>query len=485
MIFNSYLFLLAFLPLVLAIFVMLVRMKAGTALISFLALASLVFYGAWNPAYLPLLLASIGLNFLHGRLIMALRSPWRLVLLCSGLALNLGLLGYYKYANFFLGNVVDVTGGHFIRLDIILPLAISFFTFQQIAYLVDTYRGLCEERSFARYLLFVSFFPQLIAGPIVHHKEMMPQFNLHSITDQLDTKIGHGIIFLVLGLAKKVLIADSLAPYAIDVFDVQEAPVFADAWLGTLAYTLQLYFDFSGYTDMAIGVALLFGIRLPDNFNSPYQATSIVDFWRRWHMTLSRFLRDYLYIPLGGNRHGTGRRYLNLAATMLLGGLWHGAAWTFVIWGALHGLMVVLNHGWHYVQRKLGLGWLAGKPVYRLACWGLTLLAVMHCWVVFRADSVERAVLIYRAMYSPGSEVVTLGSAQPVPYGLLLLASAIALILPNIKWLLTANQGAPAWLVQGRDWLPGSRLAAVAVACLAVFIITRLDSFSEFLYFQF
>ncbi len=485
MIFNSYLFLLAFLPLVLVGFAILVRMNAGAAVIGFLCLASLLFYSAWNPAYLPLLLGSICLNYLHGRLIMAGGAPWRLVLLWSGVSLNLGLLGYYKYANFFLASVAEVSGRDFAGLDIILPLAISFFTFQQIAYLVDTYRGLCEERSFGRYLLFVGFFPQLIAGPIVHHKEMMPQFNLASINRQLDVKITHGIIFLVVGLAKKVLIADSLAPYAIDVFDVQQAPVFADAWLGTLSYTLQLYFDFSGYTDMAIGIALLFGIRLPDNFDSPYQAKSIVDFWRRWHMTLSRFLRDYLYIPLGGNQKGAGRRYANLMATMLLGGLWHGAAWTFVIWGAMHGVLLVLNHGWHYVQRRARLLWLADRSLYRLLCWGLTLLAVMHCWVMFRAPSLEHAMLIYRAMYSPGVDATARTSLQQVPFELLLLASAIALFLPNIGRFLTVVENGPGWLGQWRERVVSSRLAAVGVACLAVYIITRLDSFSEFLYFQF
>jgi D-alanyl-lipoteichoic acid acyltransferase DltB (MBOAT superfamily) len=485
MIFNSYLFLLVFLPLVLIGFTLLVRLNSGTAAIGFLSLASLVFYSAWNPVYLPLLLLSIGLNYLHGRLILPCNGRWRTALLCSGITFNLGLLAYFKYANFFLATATDLGGGNFQPLDVVLPLAISFFSFQQIAFLVDTYRGLCEERSFGRYLLFVAFFPQLIAGPIVHHKEMMPQFKLAVMMQGREIKMTHGVIFLVLGLAKKVLIADSLAPYAIDVFDQQESVSFADAWLGTLAYTLQLYFDFSGYTDMAIGIALLFGIRLPDNFDSPYQARSIVDFWRRWHMTLSRFLRDYLYIPLGGNRRGRGRRYVNLTLTMLLGGLWHGAAWTFVIWGAMHGLLLVVNHGWHYVQRRTGLTSLAESFTYRAFCWALTLLAVMHCWVMFRAPSLDRAMKIYTAMYSPGDRAGELAFPQQVPYALLVLATLVALYLPNIKRMLGAFEAYPNWPGLRSGASAAGRAAALALACLAVYVVTMLDSFSEFLYFQF
>ncbi len=279
-------------------------------------------------------------------------------LLFVAVAANLAALAYFKYADFFLRTAVNLTGADIPLLGVVLPLGISFFTFTQIAYLVDVHAGKVIERNPIHYGLFVTYFPHLIAGPVLHHAEMMPQFRLAEIYRPYLRNFAIGLTFLCLGLAKKVLVADSVAPLANAVFGLgPEVELAASAaWLGVIAYTLQIYFDFSGYSDMAVGLSLLFGVRLPYNFNSPYQAWNITEFWRRWHMTLSRFLRDYLYVPLGGNRLGRTRRYVNLMVTMLLGGLWHGASWTFVVWGGLHGAYLVVNHAWQWLKEKSGWG---------------------------------------------------------------------------------------------------------------------------------
>jgi D-alanyl-lipoteichoic acid acyltransferase DltB (MBOAT superfamily) len=338
---------------------------------------SFVFYARWHPPDLIVITLSILLNYALG---VALR--WRpsgarhaSLLLAIGVTANLAALAYFKYANFLLGNFGAITGRHFTPLKIILPLGISFFTFTQIAFLVVAYQGKAEELGFFRYCLFVAFFPHLIAGPIVHHAELMPQFAHKGAKRWTPPNVDIGLAFLSLGLFKKVALADSCAPWADPVFNAANSVTCFDAWRGAVAYTMQLYFDFSGYSDMAIGLAMLFNIRLPDNFNSPYKSVSIVDFWRRWHMTLSRFLWDYLYIPLGGNRKGEARRLFNLMVTMLLGGIWHSAGWTFAVWGGYHGALLVLNHAWF--DRN--------KPLPPILARALTFLAVMVGWVIFRA----------------------------------------------------------------------------------------------------
>src|SRR4029078_5020437 len=278
----------------------------------------------------------------------------RKTFLAVGVTANLAALGYFKYVNFFLANLSALRETQTSVVAVVLPLGLSFFIFQKIALLVDASKGEVQHFSPLSYTLFVSFFPQLIAGPIVHHKEMMPQFAARARMQVVD--FAKGLTLFVIGLAKKVLIADTIAQVSNPIFDRAAAgivPGVLESWTGALAYTLQLYFDFSGYSDMALGLALLFGIHLPINFHSPYQARNSIEFWRRWHITLSRFLRDYLYIPLGGNRHGHVRRYINLAITMLLGGLWHGAAWTFVVWGALHGLYLAANHAWVAFRNRM------------------------------------------------------------------------------------------------------------------------------------
>jgi D-alanyl-lipoteichoic acid acyltransferase DltB (MBOAT superfamily) len=336
MLFNSAEFLFFFLPLLLFAFFRLGRHNRRLAAF-WLTAGSLFFYGWWNPAYLGLLLSSIVFNYLVGYTIARgddIGSSRRKRLLALGITVDLALLGYYKYANFFVDSVNAAFGTNYAILEIVLPLGISFFTFTQIAFLVDAARGEAKEFDFVHYSLFVTYFPHLIAGPVLHHKEMMPQFGQASTYRFSHEHLTVGLTVFAIGLFKKVVLADGVAPFASSVFAAAERGEVLglfQAWGGTLAYSLQLYFDFSGYSDMAIGLSYMIGVRLPINFNSPYKSVNIADFWRRWHMTLSRFLRDYLYIPLGGNRKGSVRRYVNLMTTMLLGGLWHGAGWTFVL----------------------------------------------------------------------------------------------------------------------------------------------------------
>ena len=359
MLFTSGEFLFVFLPITLLVFFAAARFAGKAAAAAWLAVASLVFYGYWRIEHTLLLVISIAVNYGFGEWILRARQggrPSARALLIVAIAINLAALAYFKYADFFLRTVAELSGADIPLLGVVLPLGISFFTFTQIAYLVDVHAGKVVERNPIHYALFVTYFPHLIAGPVLHHAEMMPQFRNAEIYRPYLRNFVIGLAFLLMGLAKKVLVADSVAPVANMVFGAgADVPLAASAaWLGVIAYTLQIYFDFSGYSDMAVGLSLLIGVRLPYNFNSPYQAWNITEFWRRWHMTLSRFLRDYLYVPLGGNRHGRARRYVNLMLTMLLGGLWHGASWTFVIWGGLHGAYLVVNHGWQWLREKLG-----------------------------------------------------------------------------------------------------------------------------------
>jgi len=316
------------------------------------------------------------------------RPPSKKAMLIFGVLFNLLLLSYFKYFDFFLANINVVFEQNFPMLDLLLPLAISFFTFQQIAYLVDSYRLETREYDFLNYCLFVTFFPQLIAGPIVHHSQMMPQFD--SVWNRLLRwrNVAQGSFIFAMGLFKKIVIADSFAVWADQGFDSEQALSFFDAWGASLSYSFQLYYDFSGYCDMAIGAALLFNIRLPINFNSPYKALDIQDFWRRWHITLSNWLRDYLYIPLGGNRGKVSRTYINLFLTFLLGGLWHGAGWTFVVWGALHGMALCVHRLWTR----------AGFKMAAFPAWLSTFIFANVAWIFFRAESLEDSMRVLKGM---------------------------------------------------------------------------------------
>jgi len=356
MLFNSWGFLLAFLPLTLAGYHLCMRTSDFRWALAWLTLASFVFYAAWNPPFLLLLLGSIGLNHRIGQALTRSRSMGLLVL---GVAANLLTIGVFKYTGLLMETLAALGATGVPGIELLLPLGISFFTFQQIGWLVDIRRGKARARTLLEHALYVAFFPQLIAGPIVRHHELVPQFRRTEMGARSAHNLAVGLALLAIGLFKKVVLADSAAVFATPVFagaDAGATPAFAEAWIAAIAFSLQVYFDVSGYADMAIGLARLFGVVLPANFDSPYRSTSIIDFWRRWHMTLSRFLRDYLYIPLGGNRKGAARTRINLMLTLLLGALWHGAGWTFMLWGGLHGAYLLINHGW----RRLRGG---GEPV--------------------------------------------------------------------------------------------------------------------------
>ena len=468
MVFSSFQFLFFLLPVTLAAF-HLFRVRdctrhAKTALI----LGSLVFYAWAGIQFLPLVIFSVGANYGIGALMH--RHVTRL-LFPAGIAFNLGLLAYFKYAGF----IAAMFGLDAVAQTVIMPLAISFFTFQQIAYLAGIKDGESPAEGLLDYMLFILFFPHLIAGPITRHTEMLPQFARAGVGRMDPRCVTMGISILILGLAKKTLLADPLATLADPVFDViaHGMPLTASAsWAGALAYTFQLYFDFSGYSDMAVGLGLLFGIRFPINFASPYQAGSIIEFWRRWHITLSRFLRNHLYIPLGGNRHGSARRHLNLMITMALGGLWHGAGWGFVIWGALHGLYLITNHGWRSVFGE------ARAPAARAASWALTFLAVAVGWVFFRAASLSAATAMLAAMAGIG-DAATPSSlpAPPIAVALLGTAATVAFLLPNTLVLTGYATAAPRRV---RPVLTAAALGAIAALCL-----TRLPNPGVFLYFNF
>lgn len=440
MLFNSAVFIFLFLPLVLIVYFWLNRQRMLVAAKSWLILSSLYFYAYWNVEYLLLIVISILVNYsigitLHRSQQKAHFRFSRKAVLSAGIVFNLGLLAYFKYADFFIVNVNLAFGSNFQLLDLLLPLAISFFTFQQIAYLVDSYLEDTKEYDFLNYCLFVTFFPQLIAGPIVHHGEMMPQFARLRNSFINWNNIIKGTFIFVLGLFKKVVIADSFAQWANLGYENAHQLGFWDAWGTSLSYTFQLYYDFSAYSDMAIGLALMMNIRLPINFNSPYKATSIQDFWRRWHMTLSRWLRDYVYIPFGGNRKGESRTYINIILTFFLGGLWHGAGWTFVVWGLLHGLALALQKLWQKTGVLL--------PVF--LSWLITFNFVNFTWVFFRAESfgdataVIKGMLGFKGVYIPErlAEIITVDSAlyhqivSPTTVVYILVFGAVALFLPN------------------------------------------------------
>jgi len=389
MLFNSYEFIFAFLPLTFILYFYLNHIKVYKLSKLFLVLSSLFFYAWWNVIYLPIIIASMFFNYRFGKFLTRTDVPPKNILLL-GVFLNLALLVYFKYYNFFIENFNLIFNLNIGLLNLALPLAISFFTFQQISYLVDSYRRETKEYDFLNYALFVTFFPQLIAGPIVHHKEMMPQFANGENRCMNGRNISMGVFIFSLGLFKKVVIADTFSTWATKGFDVAESLNLFAAWFTSLSYTFQLYFDFSGYTDMAIGVALLFNIKLPINFNSPYKALDIQDFWRRWHITLSRFLRDYIYIPLGGNRKGELFTYANLMATFILGGFWHGAGWTFLFWGFLHGLALIIYRVWEKYGFKLW-SWLA---------WLITFNFINISWVFFRAKEWDDAIKVLSSMFS-------------------------------------------------------------------------------------
>jgi alginate O-acetyltransferase complex protein AlgI len=486
MLFNSYVYILLFLPVTLSGYYLTARRSDKVSKV-WLVFASLFFYAYWVPGYLFLIVASMCVNYVLATRIAASRAqaptqPPSKFLPVVGLVFNLGLLGYYKYADFFITNINVSFGIHIPLLQLLLPLAISFFTFQQIAYLMDVHQGKAKSYGFLNYALFVTFFPQLIAGPIVHHGEMMPQFANVRNGFFNPRNFSHGIFLFSIGLFKKVIIADTFGVWANAGYDQPSQLTFFPAWATSLSYTFQIYFDFSGYTDMALGSAKLFNIELPTNFNTPYRADNIQEFWRRWHMTLSRWLRDYLYIPLGGNRKGGSRTYLNLVLTFLLGGLWHGGAWTFVVWGLLHGVATAVHKLWAS----------SGRQLSGLSGWLLTFAFLNVTWVFFRAPDVETAVNLLKSMVGMNGTVFPkqlstlewlagydltfgkmfagIGNAYEILF-LTVLFGVLSVLGKNSLGLL-------------KDYLP-KRKWTYATTFLLLYALNNLDRVSEFLYFNF
>jgi len=494
MLFNSYTFIFLFLPVVYAGFFGIARVNPVLAAL-WLVLASLFFYGWWNPAFVPLLVASIGFNYGMGSIIATLRPRASAKsVTVAAIAVNLAVLAYFKYTNFFISTAGEMVGVQIPLAQVVLPLGISFFTFTQIMFLVDVYRGTAREHNLVHYAVFVSYFPHLIAGPLLHHKQIIPQFALPQTYRFNIENLAIGLTIFTVGLAKKVLLADNFGDYAAPIFDSARDglhPQFMLAWTGAVAYSLQLYFDFSGYSDMAIGLSRLFGVRLPLNFNSPYKAHNIIEFWRRWHMTLSQFLRSYLYIPLGGNRRGRVRRYVNLVITMLLGGLWHGAGWTFVFWGGLHALYLICNHAWHELRGWLKLSDAPPSVAGHVAAVAVTYLAVVVAWVFFRAESFSAALDLLQAMAGLGTgagdfdhDYLSGGYRRlatvlvMIPVGLI-----IVMACPNTQSLVDHPEQQPGEAARWA-WRPAVYigLAAGAVFGLAIAFLSRP---TEFLYFQF
>lgn len=487
MLFNSLEYLLVFLPLMSLIYYFLINKTNKVTGINFLIIGSLFFYTWWKVEYLSLLLISIVLNYIAGQAIMNFKK-FSKAILTIGIILNLATLGYYKYSGFFLGTFGY---GHLVD-NIVLPLAISFFTFQQIAYLVDAKQNKIEDNSFRSYVLFVAFFPQLVSGPIVHHKDVLQQFSKDYFI-VLDSKtIAAAITIIAIGLFKKVVIADSLAPHANWVFELSNQGMAIPAllaWSGSLCYTLQIYFDFSGYSDIAIGSALLFGINLPINFNSPYKASSIIGFWRRWHITLSSFLRDYLYIPMGGNRHGEINRYIFLMITMLLGGLWHGAGWIYVIWGGMHGIALIVNHLYRKtVLKKLKVQ--SSKGLYLSISWVITFIFVNLTFIVFRSESMLSITTLSSALtdFSTGFSDLLLNQgvyifdlSPQISLALVGILCMMVKFLPNTQEIMDYNPKNN--YSKHAEWKP-SRTFTLLICIILIISLYKIigNGYSEFIY---
>lgn len=470
MLFNSYEFILLYLPFTLLVYYKFAKYLGNSYAKSFLIFMSLVFYSYWDINNLPILLTSIIANYIFGHFLIQNKNK---IILACGIIFNLAFLGYFKYTDFVIQNVNILLNTDIQLQNIVLPLGISFFTFTQTAYLVDVYRGETKEYSKSDYLLFVTIFPHLIAGPILYHKDMIPQFSVAENYKVNYKNLTYGIIWFVIGLFKKVIIADKLAITANQAFSNVDKLTMYDAWIGSLAYTLQLYFDFSAYSEMAIGLGLMFNYNLPLNFNLPYRSCSIIEFWRRWHMTLSAFLKNYLYIPLGGNR--TGHHLRNIMITMFLGGLWHGAGWTFIVWGCIHGIFICINHVWRKTKIILP----------KALCWFLTFNAVNIAGVFFRAEDIYGAVNIVSTMfdiskfYLPHSNsmakyVVDFGLEKTIfdfkdSYGLVLPFLVLSVIRFNKNIVERYN----------------TIITATVCAVVFVYSVLNFSKISEFLYFQF
>lgn len=475
MIFSSPVFLFIFLPIV---FILHSVAKGDVSKKSILIISSLVFYGWWKPLYLALITASIVVNYSLYQLIVKEHDKSKL-LTTIGVFFNILLLGYFKYSYFIVDNLTFITGGFSID-KVLLPLGISFFTFQQIAFLIDTYKKDIDTYSLLDYTLFVTFFPQLIAGPIVHHKEMMPQFKGYKKTDY--SRVLKGLVIFSIGMFKKLIIADTFAIWADLGFSNAPELTFLGAWLATISYTVQLYYDFSGYCDMATGLAFIFNIRLPINFNSPYKAINIQDFWRRWHITLSTWLKDYIYIPLGGNRNGNISASVNVFVTFLIGGLWHGAGWNFIIWGCMHGLALAVYRVWSSFELKI--------PSY--ISWVVTILFVHFAWVFFRAEDISTAITVTKKMVSFDLKLsglaLFINNSITLPFLSNLsstLCMAVFLILVLISTVLMSNSLEITKYRDDNNVISNQAIVFYGVLLGFTSLTMFLTSSSSFLYFNF
>lgn len=471
MLFNSFVFIFVFLPLCFTLYFGLNKLGYFQTAKGILIVFSLFFYAYFNTSYLPIIVMSIVVNYLIGLLLSKdYSNAKRKVFLCIGVAFNIGLLGYFKYYDFFISNLNIVFQTNYTLKHILLPLGISFFTFQQLAYVVDNYRKVVIIPHFLDYCNFVTFFPQLIAGPIVLPEEIMPQFEDPRNRRICYKNLFDGLYIFSIGLAKKVIVADSIAVFVNAGFcGVFDHLSMAEAWLVSLSYTFQLYFDFSGYCDMAIGIGRMFNIKLPQNFNSPYISQNFQEFWKRWHMTLNRFLTQYLYFPLGGSRKGELRTYLNTLIVFFVSGLWHGAGWTFILWGCAHGIGVVINRIW----RK------AGYVMPKLMAIFITFFFVNILWVLFRADNMGQAQMIIRSMFDNFDLTLSpefrsrLWSIFPnrVNFVLLLIAIAFSFFGP------TAYQ----YMTEKKNYVAKS-IVIIVLFVASIFLLSRI---STFLYFNF
>lgn len=476
--FYDYSFMFLFLPVV-VVGARLIRSLGQLPQYVFLLAASAYFYASWGTASPLLLAGSVLFNYALGQVLN--RRPSNLML-GIGVGANLGLLCYYKYFGFFVENLSGI-----FQLppfaQVVLPLGISFFTFQQIAYLVDSNRREVGPHSFASYALFITLFPHLIAGPIVLQSDVLKQLHRRDALEIEARGLALGLAMFIVGLGKKIIVADTFAAYATPLFDKAGASPLGviEAWQAAMAYTFQIYYDFSGYSDMAVGLGLCLGVRLPFNFDSPYKSRSLVEFWHRWHISLSRFLRYYLYIPLGGNRAGEFRTLLNVFVVMVLGGLWHGASWTFVAWGALHGLVLLVNRAWQDLWP--GRTWSLPPAL----CWLMTFVVVVFAWVLFRSPDIATAWRIWQAMV--GLEAAAGGAVSWLFWAMVAGAIAACTLLPNSQQLVLADGGTPAASLWWRKlaWRPGLPWG-LGLGCVlgAVVILTwQATSVPEFIYFNF
>tara|TARA_Y200000002_G_scaffold71953_1_gene56338 strand:+ start:24764 stop:26149 length:1386 start_codon:yes stop_codon:yes gene_type:complete len=461
MIFNSFEFLLIFLPIFFIVFFALIKFNLQKIAIWVIGIASIIFYSLENVNFLWLLILSISVNYFIGEMI--IKKNKKKFFLLFGIIFNLSLLIYFKYAIFLLSSYQGIANTSFTLPDIILPIGISFYTFTQLAFLVDAYHQKSKHYTFAEYVSFVTFFPHLIAGPILIHRHFIPQLRHLKFGKPSSNKIYAGIVFFSIGMFKKVMIADSISPSVIYLFNNADILTTLEAWIAGFLYTIQLYYDFSGYSEMAVGLALFMNLKIPINFNSPYRANSIIDFWRRWHISLSYFLKQYLYIPLGGSRKGPSRQYFNLFTTMFLGGIWHGAGVTYVVWGAMHGLYLCINH----YSRKIKLF----VPVF--FAWPLTFIAVVISWVVFRANNITDAFNIIGSMFGLRNYSLTTPNLENSEFYILL-------IILFIIWFKVGKNTRHFAITRKANYI-------ISIICTVVLYLSILNfnEVSEFIYFQF